>query len=266
MLAHAIDNPAPATIILISGDGDFVYAVSTLRLRKYKVILLAPTQCAHWGLKAQANAVYEWPLDVLSAEPPVATVVSNPGSTQISPIIPKHARSLSSSGIRPGLPHSLSEINNRPNYMVVGGGSKAMSSPNTPQTTGHLRLPAAPPGNMRARSNSVQHTRSTSMPAAQVSTTYAHALVTPRMQPNAISSEMPPMPSSSVRSTSYYRLAAILRSATLVQDHHAQLTQEAPSPWRLPKPLASILPASTHLGSLSVRLAALHRQLGRDSF
>lgn len=46
MLAFAIDNPAPgkqesyakklvATICLISGDRDFVYALSTLRNRKY---------------------------------------------------------------------------------------------------------------------------------------------------------------------------------------------------------------------------------------
>ncbi|KAI0670615.1 NYN domain-containing protein [Trametes maxima] len=71
MMAHAIDNPAPATIILISGDRDFVYAVSILCLRQYKVILLAP-KSASGGLKAQADLVYNWPDDFLPALPAVA--------------------------------------------------------------------------------------------------------------------------------------------------------------------------------------------------
>jgi len=44
MMAHAIDHPAPGTIMLISGDRDFVYAVSTLRLRRYRVIVIASLQ------------------------------------------------------------------------------------------------------------------------------------------------------------------------------------------------------------------------------
>ncbi|KAI0933878.1 hypothetical protein AcV5_005902 [Taiwanofungus camphoratus] len=65
MMAYAIDNPAPATIILISGDRDFVYAVSILCLRRYRLVLLAPS-VAHGSLKAQASVVYAWPGDVLS--------------------------------------------------------------------------------------------------------------------------------------------------------------------------------------------------------
>ena len=42
MMAHAMDNPAPSTIILISGDGDFAYAVSVLASRQYRIIILAP--------------------------------------------------------------------------------------------------------------------------------------------------------------------------------------------------------------------------------
>ncbi|KAI1786187.1 limkain-b1-type NYN domain-containing protein, partial [Ganoderma leucocontextum] len=60
MMAHAVDNPAPTTIVLISGDRDFVYAVSILSLRQYRVILLAP-RAAYSGLKAQGSAVYRWP-------------------------------------------------------------------------------------------------------------------------------------------------------------------------------------------------------------
>ncbi|KAI0637218.1 limkain-b1-type NYN domain-containing protein, partial [Trametes polyzona] len=60
MMAHAMDNPAPATIILISGDRDFLYVVSTLSLRQYRIVLLAP-KSAYGGLKGQADAVYNWP-------------------------------------------------------------------------------------------------------------------------------------------------------------------------------------------------------------
>ncbi|KAI0362703.1 DUF537-domain-containing protein [Trametes cingulata] len=77
MMAHAIDNPAPATIILISGDRDFVYAVSILSLRQYRIVLLAP-RCAHGGLKGQADAVYNWPEDFLPELPVVAQPIASP--------------------------------------------------------------------------------------------------------------------------------------------------------------------------------------------
>ena len=64
MMAHAIDTPAPTTIFLISGDRDFVYAVSILALRQYRIVLLAP-KVAHSSLKAQADVVYHWPDDFL---------------------------------------------------------------------------------------------------------------------------------------------------------------------------------------------------------
>ena len=71
MMAHAIDNPAPTTMVLISGDRDFIYTVSILSLRRYRVVLLAP--CAvYTGIKAQVNAVYRWPDDFLPKPPPPA--------------------------------------------------------------------------------------------------------------------------------------------------------------------------------------------------
>ncbi|CCM02869.1 uncharacterized protein FIBRA_04982 [Fibroporia radiculosa] len=75
MMAYAIDTPAPATIVLISGDRDFVYAVSVLCLRQYRLIVFAPT-VAHTSLKSQASVVYAWPADVLpeSAAPRRASV------------------------------------------------------------------------------------------------------------------------------------------------------------------------------------------------
>jgi hypothetical protein len=59
MMAHAIDNPAPKTYILISGDRDFAYAISVLGLRGYQVILFSPST-AHISLKSQAATCLDW--------------------------------------------------------------------------------------------------------------------------------------------------------------------------------------------------------------
>ena len=69
MLAHAIDTPAPATIILISGDRDFAYAVSTLRLRRYRVVVISAGEVpVHPSLKAHASIFLDWHTDVLLSE------------------------------------------------------------------------------------------------------------------------------------------------------------------------------------------------------
>lgn len=77
MLAYAIDYQAPCTVILISGDRDFAYAVSVLRLRGYQVILISPTlPSAHASLKAQATLCLDWNIDIMSklkSEPLPAT-------------------------------------------------------------------------------------------------------------------------------------------------------------------------------------------------
>ena len=59
MMAYAIDHPAPGTIVLISGDRDFAYAISTLRLRRYRVIVVAPPQ-THLSLLSLASLAYAW--------------------------------------------------------------------------------------------------------------------------------------------------------------------------------------------------------------
>ena len=64
MLAYAIDNTAPSTIVLISGDRDFAYALSVLRLRRYRVILIT-LPSAHASLVSQATLHFDWALDVL---------------------------------------------------------------------------------------------------------------------------------------------------------------------------------------------------------
>jgi NYN domain len=64
MLAHAIDNPAPSTVVLISGDRDFAYALSILRLRRYHVVLITLSN-AHPSLRAQTSLCFDWVSDIL---------------------------------------------------------------------------------------------------------------------------------------------------------------------------------------------------------
>lgn len=76
MLAYAIDTPAPATVVLISGDRDFVYAVSVLRLRRYRVVVVAPPT-AHISLISQASEVLDWDYEVLEKPRREARPTSN---------------------------------------------------------------------------------------------------------------------------------------------------------------------------------------------
>ncbi|KZT13046.1 DUF537-domain-containing protein [Laetiporus sulphureus 93-53] len=60
MFQWALGQPAPSTIILISGDKDFAYAVSTLSLRQYTMIVIAP-KFAHDTLRVvQTAALLPW--------------------------------------------------------------------------------------------------------------------------------------------------------------------------------------------------------------
>lgn len=70
ILAHAIDNPAPSTIVLISGERDFAYALAILRLRCYRVVLITLSN-AHPSLRAQASLCFNWVSDVLEPVDPI---------------------------------------------------------------------------------------------------------------------------------------------------------------------------------------------------
>ncbi|KAG2147326.1 NYN domain-containing protein [Suillus cothurnatus] len=66
MIAFAVDNPSPATIILIAGDRDYAYAVSTLRLRQYNVVLIVPpAPNIPQSLESQASVVVDWNFAIL---------------------------------------------------------------------------------------------------------------------------------------------------------------------------------------------------------
>ncbi|KAJ7582918.1 limkain-b1-type NYN domain-containing protein, partial [Mycena floridula] len=63
MVWHVVDNPS-STIVVISADRDFSYAISSMRNRRYKVILVT-RDSAHSSLKAQASVCLSWDTDVL---------------------------------------------------------------------------------------------------------------------------------------------------------------------------------------------------------
>ncbi|SPC63839.1 uncharacterized protein UHOD_00816 [Ustilago sp. UG-2017b] len=68
LLAYAIDQPAPSTVVLISGDRDFAYPLGILRNRGYSVVLVTPPIGAVPILEASANVVMSWRQDVLGVQ------------------------------------------------------------------------------------------------------------------------------------------------------------------------------------------------------
>ena len=60
MLAFAFDSPPPTTIILISGDRDYTYAISTIRMRGHRVVLIMPTTKTPENLKRNVDVALYW--------------------------------------------------------------------------------------------------------------------------------------------------------------------------------------------------------------
>jgi hypothetical protein len=71
MLAFAIDHESPATIILVAGDRDYAYAMSTLRLRQYSIVLIVPPSptAIPSSLESQASVVIDWNYAILGRRP-----------------------------------------------------------------------------------------------------------------------------------------------------------------------------------------------------
>ncbi|KAI0340648.1 hypothetical protein BDW22DRAFT_390713 [Trametopsis cervina] len=67
MIVFAMDDLPPATVIILSGDRDFVYAASTLRLRAYHVVVIGPKTCHH-QYQGRASEVLDWDVAVLSKQ------------------------------------------------------------------------------------------------------------------------------------------------------------------------------------------------------
>lgn len=71
MLFWAVDNPAPANYLLISGDRDFSNALHQLRMRRYNILLAQPMK-ASAPLVAAAKSVWLW-TSLSAGGPPLST-------------------------------------------------------------------------------------------------------------------------------------------------------------------------------------------------
>jgi hypothetical protein len=87
-MVNAMDNPAPGTVILITGDRDFAYAISILRMRRYRVIVIAPRN-HHCSIRNQASVVLDWNTVISSS--------TNRGIDDIPPYTPSVPASASAS-------------------------------------------------------------------------------------------------------------------------------------------------------------------------
>jgi len=113
MMAFAMDNPAPATIVLISGDRDFVHAVAQLRLRRYQVVIIAPPHNMHSSLRMQASEFYDWCQDILPLEMRTTTPSSN-HSRNASNARPRSSSALTPRSLRPT---AVSFVPSSPGYV-----------------------------------------------------------------------------------------------------------------------------------------------------
>ncbi|KAG9047939.1 hypothetical protein FS837_001123, partial [Tulasnella sp. UAMH 9824] len=59
MMVYALERPRSTTVVLISSDRDYAYAISTVRNRGYSVKLIAPAGYLHPGLQLIAD-VLDW--------------------------------------------------------------------------------------------------------------------------------------------------------------------------------------------------------------
>ncbi|CAN8252022.1 unnamed protein product [Cochlearia groenlandica] len=60
MMLWAMDNPAPANLMLISGDKDFSYALHKLGMKRYNILLARPEKASSLPLVAAADTVWLW--------------------------------------------------------------------------------------------------------------------------------------------------------------------------------------------------------------
>ncbi|ESQ31819.1 hypothetical protein EUTSA_v10003670mg [Eutrema salsugineum] len=68
MFMWVMENPAPANIMLISGDGDFSDALHRLRMKRYNILLVHPQQVSA-SLVASAKTTWLWKSFLVSGAP-----------------------------------------------------------------------------------------------------------------------------------------------------------------------------------------------------
>jgi hypothetical protein len=76
MMVNAVDNPAPGTVVIITGDRDFAYVVSVLRMQRYRVVVIAPRN-HHISIRNQASIVLDWSTIISSTNVDVDDIPSH---------------------------------------------------------------------------------------------------------------------------------------------------------------------------------------------
>jgi hypothetical protein len=178
-MAFIKDNPAPATIILISGDRDFAYLLSTIRWRKYNVVLITNSSMTHESLTAPVSLIYDWRSDVLKTRP-----ASRP---------PSH-RSRRETSSTVALPTTSQEPDNPP-----GPGAHPADPPNEPiaPTSQSLALPPQP---VSIAANTIPSTHATLPPDAPFVVSEVIPIPPkPEIPAEAASSSIPMTPTSDDR-------------------------------------------------------------------
>ncbi|CAA7022470.1 unnamed protein product [Microthlaspi erraticum] len=97
MMLWAMDNPAPANIMLISGDRDYSYALHKLGMRRYNILLARPEKASE-PLIAAAKKVWLWTssatvdLPNRSIDDSARDHLYSDGSEVVSYVVPKQAQ------------------------------------------------------------------------------------------------------------------------------------------------------------------------------
>ena len=68
LFTFALDHPS-ATFVLVTGDKDFAYSCSTLRNRRYKVVIICPETRVHESLSSSCDEIIYWRTGVLQLPP-----------------------------------------------------------------------------------------------------------------------------------------------------------------------------------------------------
>lgn len=143
ILLFALDHPShvvniPATVVLIAGDRDYSYLISTLRLRGHDIVLIFPPNSTNPRLKDLASAVLDWRLDVVDCGDPSQHVQRLLPKTGRS-FLPSPASSTFSVDVRPSRGGSVSSLE-LSRASPERSGSSGRGSPNSLSIT---RAPSA---------------------------------------------------------------------------------------------------------------------------
>ncbi|GLB35324.1 putative NYN domain containing protein [Lyophyllum shimeji] len=117
MVAFAIDHRTPATIMLISGDRDYAYAVSLLRLRKYRVVVACPSS-AHTSLLAQASVHVDWNTEILGGS--TSPERPPPSKSQAPSTSRRRSSSVASRAFTPSMSKAVSPEDDEDGVLLYG--------------------------------------------------------------------------------------------------------------------------------------------------